>query len=204
MDPTVIAVWIASAACLGTALSFLRDKPRPKAPRFEIGKAPESTLVEIRGHIKSAGSTLTSPIRRRECVAWCATAGELNQSTRVVARDHEADNFILEDATGRALVQARGSKADVEVAMFHFPKDRSQTPLGRLMAVRGRSALDVVLWTDVLDYHEGSVVEGDEVTVVGSGHRETDPDPSAFSGGYRDRPTRLVLDRVLLISTLKR
>ncbi len=218
MDPTVIAVWIASAACLGTALSFLREKKRPTAPRFDIGSAPENQPIEIRGVIKHAGATLTSPIAERQCVAWAATAAEVAQyrgdsvhSTphdvyqSVAARDHSIGDFTIEDATGRALVQGRGSNADVELRFRHYPKDRGQGPLGRLMAVRGKTAFDVVLWSDVLDYHEGSVVPGDEVTVVGSGHRETDPDPSAFGGDYRHRPTRLVLDRVLLVTnTTKR
>ena len=130
--------------------------------------------------------------------------GNTNAYQRVVARDHELGDFILEDSTGRAVVQGRGSNAEVELAQGHYPRDRSEGPLGRLMAASDRTAFDVVLWSDVLDYREGSVVEGDEVSVIGSGHYETDPEPSSFGGDYRHRPQRLVLDRVLRVTNKER
>ena len=122
----------------------------------------------------------------------CSSVGRDLAVERVaLAPIHEsrAQDFILEDATGRALVNVSGSKLETDLVnpiRLGGPDDLNPR-LEAFLNEHGRNADEADAFHA---FTELIVADGDIVTVLGIGRRELDPDADL---AYRAFPKRLVI-----------
>lgn len=182
-------------------LGLTPDQQPP--PRLSVADAPEGALIELLGQARAERDTrtlLSSPLTGRPCLAWeLLLESGLAGAWERLHRATSAIDFVVEDATGRALVQPRRSdlrlvkdrNSSVE-SMTRLPRDlRRYLPSTHQMATSG-----------IFDGHravrvkEGVLEPGERVSVVGWSRWEPHPDgiqPSAVAAAYRGSPMRLVL-----------
>ncbi|MCX5741063.1 MAG: GIDE domain-containing protein, partial [Proteobacteria bacterium] len=80
-----------------------------RAPRFKITDLPDSTLGRVVGVARPIGEPLTSPLNGRPCLYFISTVSTVGRGARVVAREERGVPFLLEDDTGRAIVDPQGA-----------------------------------------------------------------------------------------------
>lgn len=165
-----------------TAEETLKRKVRA-ARRWKVGELPEGTLGRIVGRAAVLRETLFAPISGRTCVYYVVEVREHDVSViRTLVREERGVPFVLEDASGRAVIEPEGAKlvltTDARTSSGGLGNDASPPERAFLqrhgIANTGR----------VLTYHEAILEIGEPVAVVGAGMRELDPD--APPGMYRD------------------
>lgn len=138
-----------------------------------IARLEEDTVARIVGTVRALGPNLIAPLSRRPCVGFLATAHRRDaQTDYIAARGSHMVPFVVEDETGRALVDA----TDAQLALV-----MSATLHRQLVSEVLASELCFVLMPGArldgqLDLEEGILQVGDRVAVLGSGTREPDPD----------------------------
>jgi hypothetical protein len=164
---------------------FARIRRAPTRPIREVSSGSSIRLV---GRVRCSSGTLLSPVLKRPCVAyrlWLEQDLRLTQARKLGER---MPDFILDDGSGRALVEGREVR-QVHVEWSEVRCEMAWTPeLERALARHGvrwdrRKPASVRIREEVL-------VPGVEVAVLGYASREPDPDPAAF-GDYRTMPTRV-------------
>lgn len=189
------------AACAAVALgaSYYRDdrvrKRRLRAAHpWPIAELPEDTLGRVIGRAKLLEETLTAPLTGRECVYYNVRVSEGEQPGTTVIDDHRGVPFVLEDSTGRAIVDPTGAETVVVCdstttsGVLNPPDERLSTYL----ATFGQRPTGF-MFNRALRYEESIIEIGELVSVLGAGIREPDPEApptSAYRGG---QPTRLRL-----------
>lgn len=165
------------------------------AVRASMADAPEAARVHLVGTIAD-GEHLIAPISRRPCVYYAIMIEEdLGTAWQVVYTDQRAVPFVVEDGTGRALIDAAGAEIEVDAGRRVGTLDRpALEALGPTSAIRlsGNSALR----GPRLRYREVAFAVGATIAVIGTAVREPDPDAIKSVTGYREGPpTRLRLGR---------
>lgn len=169
--------------------------------RTLIVDAIEGTLVKISGRVKYAGEPMEAPLSGRTCAVWEVVVEEHRSSGRSshwrsIISDYEAQHFIIEDESGKALVKP----VVPQLALEQDARYRSGTfmdappELERFLASRGHASTGVFGFNKSMRYREGVLEEGERVAVYGVCRWELDPDPSTGGVGYRDTPRRLVIE----------
>lgn len=175
---------------------------RRRSERHPIADMAEGERGRIEGQALTLDQQLEAPLSRRKCLCWqvrvevySASRASSDLGTggwRQVVDESSAVDFLVEDASGRALVRSAGANASIDADAYYGDgaiEDEQTTPeLVEFMRSWGQTTEG-----RQLRYEEGIVAAGDVVEVVGRGRREPDPDPAA-TRDYRSTPTRLILE----------
>ncbi|HUQ08076.1 MAG TPA: GIDE domain-containing protein [Kofleriaceae bacterium] len=159
----------------GLVVYGLMERARLKRlapPLVKVGNAPVGTYVRIVGRIVDGG-TLVAPITGRACVSFDAVIKESTEPPKVVARGLRGTPFIVDDGTGKILVDPRG-------AFIHVVYDTSEVgPLDPEKVADPELLAPIGARRDALRFDEGVLVIGEQVTVTGLVSRAggTDDDP---------------------------
>lgn len=168
-----------------------------EAPRVSIAEAPEGALVRLHGRVVD-GESLQAPLTGRRCVYYVALVEERRQSGKshhwvVRIRETRGVPFVIDDGTGRALVDPTQAQIDVEFdsnersGTFDDP-----TPTERAFLDRHSVKGEGWVFNKTLRYREGVFEVGEQIAVRCLPVREPDPEGVGASRGYRDAPpTRL-------------
>lgn len=177
-----------------------------RAPRFAIAKLDEGELGRIVGHARVHEQELVAPLTGRACVYYIAKVEvrDHGEEWKAVIVEETGVPFVLEDESGRALVDPRGADLALEVdsrattGLFTDPDKHQQAFLDRHNYKDGG-----MIFRDKVRFREAIIEVGEKIAVLGAGVRE--PDPTRSPSGYRDsQPTLLYLmntgDHPLVIS----
>lgn len=189
MEAVILTILFFALAAFGVGvLWFSRDqrgkrrlKTRPSTP---IAEAKEGALVKITGKLARAGSAaLEAPLTARPCVGYVIEVKERTQSgananwTTIVTREDVVE-FVVQDATGRALVKAVGAHL-VLVRDGHLRSgalgDHAERAHAFLLE-QGTPSENVLRMKKSVRYEEGVLEPGEEVSVLGVARWESIPD----------------------------
>lgn len=86
------------------------------ARSWPIAELPENTHGRIVGRTRSIGETLTSPLSGRACVYYLVTVtqGVGGERCRIIT-ESESVAFMIEDDTGRAIIEPARSRITLDV-----------------------------------------------------------------------------------------
>lgn len=195
-------------AGLAARQAFFSERARARrllgrAQRIPIASAPEGP-VKIAGRLRLTGQSLRAPLSGRTCALYDVQVVEKGRVDKVIIEDRLACDFLVEDGTGTALVRGGASGTGkpgghLELAIVQDAKytsgilDDATSELERYLSTFGEKSTGVFTNRN-LAYREGAFEPGERVVVFGRARREPDPDASVEGVGYRDRPTRLVIE----------
>jgi len=171
-----------------------------KAPRTDIADFPQHGAAKIVGTIRMLDDSLRAPLSGRVCTYYEATVEEYRRRGKHsswvnIIIETDGTPFLIEDSTGRALVDPRGAR----VALVVDGTSKSgtfddATPQEEEFLQRHNRKSQGWFLNKSLRYREGVLEIGETVTVFGAGIREADPDAVNDAGGYRGMaPTRIRL-----------
>ncbi len=170
-----------------------------QAKPWSLSELPEDTHGRVIGQARALGEQLQGPLTGRPCVYYIAMVEEqrsTGRSThwRTVAQETRGVPFILEDGTGRAIVDPNGA----QVALDFDGNSKSGTfnnadPVQEQFLARHGQKSEGWVFNKTLRYREAMIEIGETIAVLGSGTREPDPN-AAPEAAYRGAPpTRLRL-----------
>jgi len=196
--PSIVAVTVYAVWWLSEDQKIRRALQR--APRVDICDAAAGQVVKIIGKVEPAGAQIQAPLSGRACVLYEVLVEEQPTGTgsgtwRTLIRETNAVDFLLDDATGRAIVHTRPIRVHAERDLAYdsgFLNDATPA-LEAFLEKHGRTSEGWV-FNKRLRYSEGVLEAGQIVAALGEAGWERDPDPSCAGDGYRDVPKRLVLD----------
>lgn len=177
-----------------------RLKRQLKAAKpWSLNELPEDTHGRVIGQARVLGEQLQGPLTGRACVYYIAMVEEqrsTGRSTywRTIAQETRGVPFMLEDGTGRAIVDPNGA----EVALDFDGNSKSGTfnnadPVQEQFLARHGQKSEGWVFNKTLRYREAMIEIGETIAVLGSGTREPDPN-AAPEAAYRGAPaTRLRL-----------
>ncbi|KAB2888432.1 MAG: hypothetical protein F9K40_20505 [Kofleriaceae bacterium] len=134
---------------------------RNAPPNVKIARAPVGKYVRIVGQIVDGG-TLVAPITGRACVSFDAVVlDEDGDDPNVLARGLRGTPFVVDDGTGKILVDPRG-------AYIHVVYDQSEVGTLDTAKVADPDLLAPLAGrTDHLRFDEGVLTIGEYVAVTG-------------------------------------
>ncbi|MBO6937798.1 MAG: hypothetical protein JJ863_22715 [Deltaproteobacteria bacterium] len=198
MDPIVLpAIGLGAFAVIAGARWFLAREQRLKRriktlPISSIADTPEQQDVRVTGRLAYRGdrAPLEAPLSGRPCAAWRVVVRERRGSGKnkrwiTILEESDSRDFVLEDESGRAIVDGTLVELAVDfdrkggTSFFSGPSPY----LEEFLHERGIATKGVV-FGKTLDYREGALEAGEQVTVAGSGVWENDP--TQRGKGYRD------------------
>ena len=138
-------------------------------------------------------ATVRSPLTEREVIAYRIRVADNSDDAPVTLVDtSEAADFLLVDATGKALVRPGEPLLLLgnDTSRTTGQLDRAPAALRALLAKHGHSTRGWILERS-LAWTESVVEAGDTVYVLGEAHREVTLDEEPDN--YREAPSRLVL-----------
>lgn len=195
----VVLICFLGAVPLGIATWYwsgparIRRKLR-SAPRVSIAEAPEGEVVRIDGRV-TEGEALEAPLTGRRCVYYVAVVEEKGDAGdwMELARESRGVRFMVEDGTGRAIIDPEGARIDVDLdSTTQSGTTDDPTPREAAFLVRHRLKGAGLFFNRTLRYREGVFEIGEPIAVMCQPVREPDPDAASRTAGYRDLPpTRL-------------
>jgi hypothetical protein len=167
--------------------------PRP------IAELPEDTPGRVAGITQPPGEPLIAPFSGRPCVYYTATierrdpvelADPAAQEAGwlVVASETRSIAFVIQDETGRALIEPTAAKVELDAPVSAPLDGAALTPRQRELLAQAH----VVETSAPLRFREVAIAVGEAIAVFGSGTREPDPDASPATD-RGEPPTRLRL-----------
>ncbi len=164
----------------------------------ELATLAESSFARITGVVRPFERRLIeAPLSGRHCVYYAihvisAAGPSPRHSHTEIGTEQEAMTFLLEDSSGRAVIDP--DHARFSVAFDHVSESKAAFDADpRQRAVLERLGLVHRDWfgTEHLLYREGVIEIDERISVLGAGVREPDPD-AAPTGMYRDsQPLRM-------------
>ncbi|MDQ3030843.1 MAG: E3 ubiquitin ligase family protein [Myxococcota bacterium] len=212
MQPLILLLVLAGAGAIGLGSWFFSPRQRSlrairSVPRVPIAEAVEGSIVRIVGHLRPHSPLLAAPISGRSCAQFDLLIEEhvnrgKSHHRKTLVHETASCDFLVEDETGRALVET----AHLEAVVVFDHHQRSgflsdPTPeLESILTRHGHSSTTLFGLNRTITYREGVLEPGELVAVLGRARWEDDPEPGAIDaqrGGYRDssRRRRLVLER---------
>lgn len=203
MEALVVLAVVAGVAIVAASLMW-NEKARIRrelrgAPRVDLAELREGRTGRVVGRV-GEGETLQAPFTGRSCVFYEATVEEYRSSGktgswRQVVREAMGVPFVLDDGTGRAIVDPRGARVAVDLDMTtRSGTFDDATPVEEQFLTRHGLRSTGWVFNKSLRYREGVIEIGETIAVMGQGVREPDPDAVGKVGGYRSGPpTRLRL-----------
>jgi len=164
--------------------------------RTSIAKAPDGVPVKIYGRVRSLSRVVFAPISGRPCVAFDVHVEQVGGQLWTTAF-HERDSceFLVEDASGRALVRMGSSRMHLvkDVTIVDEVLNAATGAAAEFLTSRGRDVTGLL--RSPTRVSEGVLEDGESVLVLGIGRWEHDPDPDPeVASGYRGRSRRFVLE----------
>ncbi len=164
-----------------------------------ISELDEDELGKVVGHARAIGETLVAPLTGRPCVYFVATVEEQRSNSKssywkTIIRETRGVPFVLEDGTGRAIVDATAAKVALDFdgrsksGTFDNPTEVEKAFLAR----HGQKGQGWI-FNRQLRYREAVIAEGETIAVLGAGTREPDPDAPPAEAYRGEAPTRLRL-----------
>jgi hypothetical protein len=208
MDPTsivvvfvVIVVVIIVLVAVFSKEARLKRKMRALRPT-PIDKAVSGQVTKLVGKLVPVAPPILAPLSGKPCAFYEVVVEEWRRTGRSgsyvrVIHETNGQDFLLEDATGRAFVRIAGAQTVVvrdgkfKSGTFNDASPTLQTFLDK----HGRKSTGLLGFNKGMRYYEGVFEPGETVTVVGVAAREHDPDPAAGFAGYREQPTRVIMAR---------
>jgi hypothetical protein len=208
----VFAIGVMIYVWLHRSRDALTRRALKSTRRVDIGTVADGATVKIAGRVSCVGrAPLKAPASGRPCVCWEIVVEEEQPTTEAttwqeIVRDEEAQPFMLDDGTGRALVEARypqlSLKKDGRYRSIAF--DGAAPRLREFLESRGKPSVTVFGQSKGMRFLEGVIEAGETVSVFGQVRLEPDPDGGGGDGGYRKAATRVVIeatgDGAILIS----
>ncbi len=210
VSPLVIGIAVAVAVVgIGAVTYFSREAQLRRAmkavPLSTVAGATEGARVRIVGRVVQRDHVLDAPLSQRRCVAFRVLVETRRQSGKSshwvkTIDEHSEVDFILEDETGRARVEAPGG--EFLIVLDHSESSgflNDATPeLEEFLTARGHTSTSFIGMNKTMRYREGALELGEQIAVVGLARWEDDPEAGAVDaggGGFRDaaRKKRLVL-----------
>jgi hypothetical protein len=193
----------AGAAILVTSWYFSEDQKIRRtlrgAPATRIADLGDGQLGKVVGRARGLTETLAAPISGRRCIYFSVTVEERRSTGksnhwRTVIREARGVPFMLEDDSGRALVDATAARIAAEFD-GHSQSGTFDDPTPAEQAFLDRHGQDGQRWlfNRTLRYREAVIEEGETIAVLGSGTREPDPDAPPTDAYRGEAPTRLRL-----------
>ncbi len=177
-----------------------RLKRQLKAAKpWSLNELPEDTHGRVIGQARAIGDHLAGPLTGRPCVYYIAIVEEQRSTGRssywrTVATETRGVPFMIEDGTGRAIVDPNGA----QVALDFDGNSKSGTfnkadPIQEAFLARHGQKSEGWVFNKTLRYREAMIEIGEKISILGSGTREPDPH-AAPEAAYRGAPaTRLRL-----------
>jgi hypothetical protein len=200
MFTIALLTWLAVVASGSALHSRERRSPNAKmrrqlkaTPRAKIAELPESQVGCTVGRTRPLEATpmFQAPLTGRPCFFYIAEVEvQHGRNWRLLARERHGGPFIIQDSTGRAVIEPDGARLDIAFDYVDYvwsnPKQREHAFL-----LRVQPTLVGMLFTHQIRFREAIIGVDELVSVLGAGVREADPlAPPAES--YRGEPvTRL-------------
>jgi hypothetical protein len=172
---------------------------------------PADGVGRLRGIARPIGEPLIAPLSGRPCVgyeAWVVDSPREEGAESVeLFREVRWAPFILDDGTGRALIDLPGGPVEYLLGVVTTESGILDDPTAEEQAMldRHRQAASAG-FNRALTYRERAIGVDELVSVRGHGSREVDPSPSSARLGRAEPPTRLRLVGVratpLAVSTI--
>ena len=170
-----------------------------QAKPWSLNELPEDTHGRVIGQARALGEELAGPLTGRRCVYYIAIVEEQRSTGRssywrTIASETRGVPFMLEDGTGRAIVDPNGA----QVALDFDGNSKSGTfnqadPVQEQFLAKHGQKSEGWVFNKTLRYREAMIEVGETIAVLGSGTREPDPN-AAPEAAYRGAPpTRLRL-----------
>jgi hypothetical protein len=149
-----------------------------KAPIMKVGDFTDGAVGRITGKVRML-EEFKAPISGRLCAHFQAKVQQRRQSGksshwRTIIEESDMVDFVVEDESGRAMVEAAGAEvAVVKDAHFRSGTFNDATPeLEAFLQRHGKSSTGLFGFNKTLRYTEGIIEEGEEVAVYGRGRWE--------------------------------
>lgn len=200
-------VWILILLGIGAIALFgwyfgaaqrLKRQLRAAKP-WSLNELPEDTHGRVIGQARALGEQLVGPLTGRPCVYYIAMVEEQRSTGRssywrTVASETRGVPFMLEDGTGRAIIDPNGA----QVALDFDGNSKSGTfnnadPVQEAFLARHGQNSEGWVFNKTLRYREAMIEIGETISVLGSGTREPDPNAAPEAAYRGSPPTRLRL-----------
>ena len=162
-----------------------------------IASLGEREIARIVGHARVHHDKLEAPLSGRACVYYIVRVEQRSgeDSWQEVIREERGVTFILDDGTGRALVDA--SRAELALDFDHRDVSGTfQAPDDREAALLDRFGVTAA---HAYRFLEATIEIDEQIAVLGGGRRELDP--SGAETGYREQAATLLrLEAPMIIS----
>ena len=192
-----IAVFVGIAWYFSESQKIKRELK--SAPRMTLRELPEATRARVVGAAQPLDQTLEAPLTGRSCMYYVVTV-EKHHSTgrssywRQIIKEEAGVPFLLDDSTGRAIVDPRNARVALDVdgkgdsGTFDEPSARESAFLQR----HGTSGQGW-MFNKRLRYREAIIEVGEQIAILGEGVREPDPNAPPADAYRGDQPTRVRL-----------
>ena len=168
----------------------IRKRLRVARP-YSIATLPESTIGRVVGAARPFEQrVLEAPLSGRICVYYVIELFELRPASplRLLATEQEGIPFVLEDETGRAMIDP--AHARCSCAFDHESESKAAfdaDPRQRDLLERHSLVRRDWFGTQGIRYREAAITIDERIAVLGAGVREPDPSaPPQGERGYRD------------------
>ncbi len=165
------------------------------APRFALAELSEATLGRVVGRAAVLRDQLTAPLTGRACVHYIAKVEQQQgKSWRTIITEERGVPFVLDDGTGRAIVEAQHARIALDFdsrsssGTFDDPTEIERAFLDK----HGQTGQGWI-FNKQLRYREAIIEVGETVAVLGAGTREPDPEAAPPADYRGDQPTLLRL-----------
>ncbi len=168
-----------------------------KTHAFSIEEMPEDTLGRITGVAQPLdGAVLKAPVSARPCVYWAIEVVEMlgdDWPSREIINEQRGIPFVLAQDGHRAIIDA--SSVVTNLIFDHANKSSGVYGIDQLQKAVVDTYVPHRSWqyTETLIFREAIVAVGEQVSIVGSGTREPDPDAAQVVGYREGARTRLRL-----------
>jgi len=147
------------------------------APRTKIAELPENELCAAVGRTRPLEMTpmLESPLTGRPCFFYIVEVEARERADwRLVARERHGVPFVIQDATGRAVIEP--AEARLDIAFDHLDLVYANPhPREHAFVMRVQPSAAGLLFTKEVRFREAIIGVDELVSVLGAGVREADP-----------------------------
>jgi hypothetical protein len=163
-----------------------------------IASMGEGEIARMIGHARVHHTALEAPLTGRACFYYIVRVERENgdDGWSEVVREEQGVPFVLDDGTGRALVDATRAELALEfdrrdrIGMWQQPDARQSAFLSRYSRLHA---------AHTYRFREAAIEVDERIAVLGGGTRELDPEGSPT--GYRDQAATLLrLESPMIIS----
>ncbi|HTL37980.1 MAG TPA: hypothetical protein VL326_32840 [Kofleriaceae bacterium] len=145
--------------------------------RVKIAELPESEVGCTIGRTRPLEATpmVEAPLTARPCFYYIVEVEvQTGRSWRLIARERHGGPFIIQDSTGRAVIEPDEARLDIA---FDFVDHCWSNPTQREHAfvLRVQPSVVGVLFTNQVRFREAIIGVDELVSVLGAGVREADP-----------------------------